>query len=134
MTYRDRILTCPHCGAVLDKPRGGSETWPCKACHGIALPRLELNRLLARFSEMVPSDLPLDLVPRATHLPPRACPACNEKMKAMTLLRVPVERCAKDDLVWFDPEELEATISSVIAEDDARKGWYRKLRELLFAN
>jgi hypothetical protein len=55
-------------------------------------------------------------------------------MSAMTLLRVPVDRCTKDDLVWFDPEELEAAISSVIAEDDARKGWYRKLRELLFAN
>lgn len=133
MTYRDRILMCPHCGAALDKPRAGRETWPCKACHGIAIPRPEVQRLLARFSEMVPTQLPLDMQPRASQAP-RLCPACNEKMTAMTLVGVPVERCAKDDLVWFDPEELEATINSVIAEDDARKGWYRKFRELLFAN
>lgn len=134
MTYRDRILMCPHCGAALDKPRGGRESYPCKACKGIALPRAEVMRLLARFSELIPKGLPLDLVPRTSSAPPRGCPACNEKMMTMTLLGVDVDRCAKDDLVWFDPEELENAITSVIAEDDARKSWYRKFRELLFAN
>ena len=134
MTYRDRMLMCPHCGAALDRPSRGRDTWPCKACHGIALPRAELHRVLARFSETVPRELPLVLTVRASSAPPRACPASNEKMTPVSLLDVPVDRCAKDDLVWFDPEELEAAIRSVIAEDDARKGWYRKLRELLFAN
>lgn len=133
MTYRDRILVCPHCGAALDRWRG-AEKWPCKACEGIALHRLELQRLLARFSAAVPSLLPIELVPRPTTTPARPCPACNEKMATASLLGVPVDRCTKDDLVWFDPQELETTITTVIAHDDARKGWYRKLRELLFAN
>jgi Zn-finger nucleic acid-binding protein len=134
MTYRDRILMCPHCGAALDRPKLGRETWPCQACHGVAIHRVELHRLLERFrADDVPSTS-LELQPRSTSAPPRACPACNEKMIAMTLVGVHVDRCAKDDLVWFDPQELEATISSVIAEHDASKGWYRKLRELLFAN
>ena len=134
MTYRDRILMCPHCGDALDKPRAGNERWPCNTCQGIALPRAELQRLLARFSESVVTTAPIELQPRVSAAPARRCPACNEKMMAAALLGVPVDRCAKDDLVWFDPEELEAAITSVIAEDDARKGWYRKLRELLFAN
>lgn len=131
MTYRDQILMCPHCGGSLDKPRTGFERWPCKACQGIAIRRPQLERLLARFSDT--NDLPFDLEPRASRAE-RACPACNAKMTPVTLLRVPVDRCTKDDLVWFDPDELETTIQTVIAEDDARKGWYRKLRELLFAN
>jgi Zn-finger nucleic acid-binding protein len=134
MTYRDRLLTCPHCGAALGRPKPARETWPCNVCHGIAIHRGELHRLLARFADDISTYLPLDMQPRPTHTPPRACPACNEKMTAMTLVGVPVDRCAKDDLVWFDPQELEATINSVIAEHDARKGWARKLRELLFAN
>lgn len=135
MTYRDRILMCPHCGAALERPRAGYDRWPCKACQGIALPRAELTRLLARFSEAVPKGLlPIELVARESTLPGRPCPACNEKMTAVTLLDAPVDHCVKDDLVWFDPEELEVAITTVIAKDDASKGWYRKFRELLFAN
>lgn len=134
MTYRDRNLMCPHCGAPLVKPRAGFERWPCKACQGIALPRVELERLLARFSPAVPTDLSIDLVPRTREAPQRPCPACSERMTAVTLLGLAVDRCLKDDLVWFDPEELEVAITTVIAEDDARKSWYRKFRELLFAN
>jgi Zn-finger nucleic acid-binding protein len=135
MTYRDRILMCPHCGAALDKPKAGYDRWPCNACQGVALPRPELEQLLARFSEAVPKGLlPIDLRPRESKVPARLCPACNEKMAAVALLDVPADRCMKDDLVWFDPEELESAINTVIAEDDARKGWYRKFRELLFAN
>ncbi|MGE0398189.1 MAG: hypothetical protein AB7T06_15915 [Kofleriaceae bacterium] len=134
MTYRDRNLICPHCGSPLDKPKVGFEKWPCNACDGIALQRIELERFLARFSELVPSALPITLAPRPSQHPPRPCPACNEKMGAKALFEVPVDHCAKDDLVWFDPEELESAINTVIAKDDARKGWYRKFRELLFAN
>lgn len=133
MTYRDRNFICPHCGAPLDKPRSGFERWPCNACQGIALPRLEVERLLGRFSDAVPNALPLDLLARESNAQ-RRCPACNEKMAAVSLLGVPVDRCVKDDLVWFDPAELETAITTVIEEDDARKGWYQKFRELLFAN
>ncbi len=134
MTYRDRILMCPHCGAALERPKAGYDRWPCSACQGIALPRTELERLLGRFSEAAPRGLPIELMPRQNQAPPRLCPACNEKMAAVALFDVPADRCHRDDLVWFDPKELEAAITTVIAEDDARKGWYRRFRELLFAN
>jgi Zn-finger nucleic acid-binding protein len=132
MTYRDRILMCPHCGASLDRPRHESESWRCKACQGIAIPRGELTKVLARFIDAPRPPLVFD--ERQASAPPRPCPACNEKMSPKMLYGVTVELCVKDDLVWFDPEELEATITTVIAADDARKGWYRKFRELLFAN
>jgi len=121
---------CPHCGTELDRPKRGKETWPCKKCHGVAIHADELHRLLSRFVDGHDTH---ELSPRVT-AQVRVCPACNDRMSPATMVDVAVDRCAKDNLVWFDPQELEAAIHSVIAEQDARKGWMQKLRDLLFAN
>jgi Zn-finger nucleic acid-binding protein len=135
VTYRDRLLTCPRCGKPLDR-KTRRERWPCHACHGVAVEIGELIRLLARVvPELVPHGTTrLDTPTRAPHEAALICAACGQPMTPVELHGVKLDRCYKDQLVWFDATELDKVIDIAIADQEARKGWTQKLRDLLFAN
>ena len=132
MTYRDRLLTCPRCGKPLQR-RTRRERWPCHACKGVAVETSEVVRLLAR---VVPdfTGHTLDTEDRAPHETPLICAACGQPMRPVALQGVALDRCDKDQLVWFDATELDRVIDGAIADHEARKGWAKRLRDLLFAN
>lgn len=133
MTYRDQLLTCPRCGKPLDlRPR--RESWPCHACKGVAIDAGELLRVLARVVPELGTATGLAMHRRATLGPALICAACHLPMTPVELHGIPLDRCDKDDLVWFDVNELDQLIDAVIADQEARKGWRQKLRDLLFAN
>jgi Zn-finger nucleic acid-binding protein len=132
MTYRDQLLSCPRCASPLDK-RTRRESWPCPACRGVAVDLEDLARLLAR---VVPQrgTQAVDTPARATSDRPLLCAACGQAMRPVELHGVALERCDKDELVWFDATKLDALIDAVIEDADARRSWHQKLRDLLFAN
>jgi Zn-finger nucleic acid-binding protein len=132
MIYRDQHLSCPRCSNPLDK-RTRRESWPCPACGGVAVDLEELAHLLAR---VVPErgTAKVDTPARATSDRALLCPACGRAMRAVELSGVALERCDKDELVWLDDTKLDLLIDAVIEDADARRSWYQKLRDLLFAN
>ena len=132
MTYRDQLLSCPRCASPLDR-RTARESWPCPACRGVAVDLEELARLLAR---VVPDrgTAKVETPARATDARALICAACGLPMRAVELHGVALERCDKDQLVWFDATKLDALIDAVIEDADARRSWHQKLRDLLFAN
>ena len=135
MTYRDRILSCPTCATPLDKPRYKAESFKCRGCGGHAMHEDDLGRLLARYAPERFSMGKVPISPRPEPAPiHRACPACHQPMNAVALDVLPLDACATDRLVWFDPDELEAAIQAVLAERDANRGWMKRVRDLLFAN
>ena len=132
MIYRDQHLSCPRCQSPLDR-RDRRESWPCAACNGVAVDLEELARLLAR---VVPERGTSKVETAARTADERAllCAACGQPMRAVELHGVAIERCDKDELVWFDATKLDGLIDAVIEDADARRSWHQKLRDLLFAN
>lgn len=132
MTYRDRLLTCPRCGKPLER-RTRHEAWPCRSCHGVAVEVPELVRLIRR---VVPDAAghALDTARRVSAVPSIACAACGGPMQPVQFHGVALDRCYRDDLVWFDAAQLDQVIDLAIADHEARKGLMQKLRDLLFAN
>lgn len=136
MLYRDRMLTCPRCEATLQR-RAATESWLCRGCGGVAVEISELIRILARFApDLVPHGGVRGLETRAlaATAPALRCAACNQPMTPVELHGVRLERCYQDQLVWFDETQLDVVIDAAIADHEARKGWGRRLRDLLFAN
>lgn len=134
MTYRDRLLACPRCGAPLERP-ARRESWSCRACNGVALELEELIRLLLRFSSDLvdrgSNDIDAPTIDDAVGLP---CPVCVQPMRPVSLHGVRGDRCDRDQLIWFDSSELELVIEGAIDSHDARKSMVQRLRELLFAS
>jgi Zn-finger nucleic acid-binding protein len=134
VTYRDRLLTCPRCGKPLTRSTR-RERWSCRACQGVAIEVAELVRQLAFVVPDLVPRVSADLVTakRAAHEPALPCAVCGQVMEPVELQGVLLDRCYKDQLVWFDASELDRVIESALAEHHARKSWVQRLRELLFA-
>jgi Zn-finger nucleic acid-binding protein len=133
MTYRDQLLSCPRCAKPLDR-RPQRESWPCPACQGIAIDAEELTRLLARLVPELATAGVIDTPARTSTERALICAACGQPMKPVELHGVPLDRCYRDELIWFDADKLDLLLDAVIADAEARKGWAQKLRDLLFAN
>ncbi len=136
MTYRDRLLTCPRCGSMLEH-RTRRESWPCQACGGVAVEVGELIRLLHGVAPDLLAHRGADSFetpPRISLDPPVICAACGQPTKPVIFHGVELDRCLKDELVWFDPTELDRVLDAAIAAHEARKSWIEKLRDLLYAN
>ena len=133
MTYRDQLLSCPRCAKPLHR-RLQRESWPCPACEGIAIDSEELTRLLARVVTELATTGIVDTPARASSERALICAACGQSMKPVALHGVPLDRCYRDELIWFDAGKLDQLLDAVIADAEARKGWAQKLRDLLFAN
>lgn len=135
MLYRDRLLTCPRCGDLLERSRR-HESWRCGGCGGVAVDSGELVRILLRYAPGSLERGGLRGLPTRAVAAPRGvgCAACGVPMRPLQLHGVRLDRCDHDRLVWFDTHQLDFVIDATIAEHEARKGWGRRLRDLLFAN
>lgn len=133
MTYRDQLLSCPRCAKPLDR-RTQRESWPCPACGGVAIDSEELSRLLARVVPSLGTAEKLATPSRATSERALICAACGQPMRPVELHGVALDRCDRDELIWFDATKLDLLIDAVIEDADARRSWHQKLRDLLFAN
>jgi Zn-finger nucleic acid-binding protein len=135
VTYRDRLLSCPRCGATLERTTR-HETWPCPACGGVAVELGELIRLLLRYAPelLPPGSNRLATKPRATVSLPLRCAACTKPMQPVELHGVALDRCPHDELLWFEANQLDVVIDAAIADVEARRSWAQRLRDLLFAN
>ena len=133
MTYRDQLLSCPRCAKPLDR-RTQRESWPCPACGGVAIDSEELSRLLARVVPVLATAGPILTPPRTTSERALFCVAGGQPMRAVELHGVALDRCYRDELIWFDDNKLDELLDAVIQDADARRSWHQKLRDLLFAN
>ena len=126
---------CPVCGAALHEVvYEGTTILACLVCGGRGLNHEQVETILARreagftpeqkrlaeafktaHRHLAPSGpagvpaqgLPPAVAPRDTAL---ACPQCKDPMRRDTWTArhpVPVDRCARCDLVWFDHNQLE---------------------------
>lgn len=133
MTYRDQLLSCPRCAKPLDR-RTQRESWPCPACGGVAIDSEELSRLLARVVPSLATDDVVATGARTTSDRALICAACGQPMRPVELHGVALDRCYRDELIWFDADKLDELLDAVIEDADARRSWHQKLRDLLFAN
>lgn len=133
VTYRDQLLSCPRCAKPLDR-RAQRESWPCHACDGVAVDSEELSRLLARVVPSLATAEPIVTPARTTTERALICAACGQPMRAVELHGVALDRCYRDELIWFDAAELDELLDAVIEDAEARRSWHQKLRDLLFAN
>ena len=62
------------------------------------------------------------------------CAACAKPMRAVRLEGVEIDRCYQDELIWFDPAELDRVLASAIERIEERRGWLARLLDHLYAN
>jgi Zn-finger nucleic acid-binding protein len=144
---------CPDCSASLALTNHGTfDAWVCPAGHGLAA---TLSEVYERAQE---DDLATlwraarAAVPGSGH---RACPMCQQRMVAVDAAvdpdeakegepgdgpathEVPVDVCVRDQVIWFDVDELEAmpadlpepapTAEHEAALQDIRSAWGESL-------
>lgn len=113
MPYRDRRMACPRCGGdLVAYPQ--REKWQCKACIGVLLGPAELA------ADLVAVEWPARTAgPAGSTLAPVGCPACGERMQQVELFGIELERCPRDQFVWFDSGELGHARAQLEAHRDA---------------
>ena len=106
-------------------------------CAWYALALCGLVRLVMRVAPSLLVNRGVDGLatpPRSPSQPPVICAACGQPTKPVTFHGVDLDRCFKDELVWFDATELDRVLDAAIADHDSRKSWIERLRDLLYAN
>jgi Zn-finger nucleic acid-binding protein len=132
VVYRDRPLACPRCGDELVR-RAAHDRWRCVQCRGAALTTAELVRgLLALAPELLrdgrgPVTLTNERRPVTAPVP---CPACGDAMDRVLMGHVDIDRCFRDDMLWFDDWEHVAVVAAT--RDRDKHHWLRALLATLF--
>jgi Zn-finger nucleic acid-binding protein len=125
MPYRDERMACPRCGIELVAyPQ--RDKWRCKSCVGMLLGPAELE------ADLVAVEWPTrtSASARSTHAPV-GCPACGERMQQVELFGIELERCTRDQLVWFDGGELGYVRAYLDASRDAESPLGKRLLAVL---
>jgi Zn-finger nucleic acid-binding protein len=133
--YRDIRLSCPRCRVELDR-KNRRESWRCSRCLGFAVETGTVVRKLYMISpDLVPGGgadgLPTYPRRNAQVLP---CAACGKPMRPVRLQGVEIDRCYQDEMIWFDPDELDQVLTSAIERMDTRRSWIGRLLDRLYAN
>ena len=107
---RDAYATCPRCGAALDPQ---AKRLVCTEGCGVLVTEDELRTLVRDMYGVKPQH-PIELVfePPQQPEPARTCPSCTTEMTKHVLYTIQVDRCAVHG-VWFDRDELAATLAKV---------------------
>jgi Zn-finger nucleic acid-binding protein len=104
MTYEDRDLPCPRCGANLVRYEQ-RDKWRCPACRGALVGAGQLEVEIGELAKSVIDD-PADPARMALH----PCPICAYPMTPYTIgsgqTGIELDRCVDDTLVWFDHAEI----------------------------
>ncbi|HEU0033451.1 MAG TPA: hypothetical protein VFQ53_22620 [Kofleriaceae bacterium] len=101
MAYRDAPLRCPRCQVEL-VPKS-AERWRCPSCRGVAMTSGEVVRGI----QAIAPDLrgKPGATPKPPHPTSMRCPACDDRMEQLCAGSLELDRCVRDDLVWFDDWE-----------------------------
>lgn len=132
--YRDRPITCPRCRVQLQWHEV-TDRWRCAMCAGSVLGIPEVVRELL---VIAPDLLPPKGVAGITTLGRRStttltCPACGAPMEPVFLGGVHVDRCYRDELIWFDDRELDRVLATARSQREARhQTWLGRLVTVLF--
>ena len=122
VTYRDRVLGCPRCSAELERS-DTRDRWQCPQCRGDLF---SVEETLKELHAIVP-DLgrgQLVIEQRRTVAEPLRCPACGASMEPSQFGGVDIDRCEKDQLLWFDGGEHPLLLDHARDDDGARaKSW-----------
>ena len=130
MTYRDRPLQCPRCGGELVRP-DISDHWRCTRCRGVLAGVSDVARRLVEVApDLAPEghirDLPT--LERRRTVDPVTCPACAAQMAPVFLGGLDVDRCYDDELLWFDPGELDHVLEIAATQhEDRHPHWLVRL-------
>ena len=118
--HKDARLGCPSCKEAALTYAG--DRWPCETCAGVFV---ETAALIAMVSDV--ANRPWEPPAVAGGLGERPCPVCGEAMLVEVFEAVTVDHC-KAHGVWFDEDELQATLQHAIESDpNSTGGWLKKL-------
>jgi len=136
VTYRDRAIQCSRCGTELVR-NTAHDTWQCRKCNAVLTGIGELAHALMMVAPHLAGDGHVRDVPmigRRTAAPPLACPACGDGMEPVFLGGVELDRCTRDELVWFDGGELELVLDVAREQDRADdRSWLRRVLDVWLA-
>lgn len=117
--FRGHDLTCPRCAGAKLEFEG--MRWSCATCSGAFV---EDAALAAMVSDVTNAEWKL---PAASGKPgERRCPVCATAMIQQDLEATPIDRCAAHG-VWFDDDELQATLQHASDPPSGIGGWLRRL-------
>lgn len=122
MTYRDRPISCPRCRTELARV-DGSERWMCHKCGGLLAGVTEvIDELLVVAPHLAPPGGIGDLstIPRLATAE-NSCPLCGDPMEPIFLGARELDRCRRDEVIWFDDAELEQVLD--VARGQPRRSW-----------
>jgi Zn-finger nucleic acid-binding protein len=130
VAYRDRPLDCPRCKRELGRA-AAAERWDCAACGGVLFGVGELARALVEIDpELAPDGHVVDVptLGRRSNEPLLACSICGDSLEPVFLGGIDVDRCYRDEVVWFDRGELASVFDRALAQhSEQHVSWLRKL-------
>ncbi len=114
-------MDCPVCKkAMIVLELDEVEIDHCPCCGGIWLDAGELELLLGNYEEK-DNLLSSFRVDKSTKEDKRRCPICLKKMEKVlcgTDRKVRIDKCRKNDGIWFDEGELEDIVSMAAFDKD----------------
>ncbi len=114
-------MDCPVCKkAMIVLELDEVEIDHCLCCGGIWLDAGELELLLGNYEEK-DNLLSSFRVDKSTKEDKRRCPICLKKMEKVlcgTDRKIRIDKCRKNDGVWFDKGELEDIVSMAAFDKD----------------
>lgn len=132
MTYRDRPLDCPRCKRELGRA-GATERWDCASCGGALYGVGEVAQVLVAIApELAPDGHVVDVptLGRRSGEPLLVCSICGDSLEPVFLGGIDVDRCYRDQVIWFDRGELARVLDRASGQHDAKRmSWLRKLFE-----
>ena len=102
MPWRDARFRCPHCAAALAR-YDARDKWRCKACLGTLVGATELKLELGALGAHL-GDPAISLLPGGWQT--KGCPGCGDTMTPINLGPLTLDRCDREQLLWFDRGEL----------------------------
>lgn len=112
--YRERSVSCPHCGDELT-PAGAR--LGCASCKGMWIEERVLDEMVREMHDGA-GALRLTARERDREV---SCPVCRTTLDNVLLEGVPVERCPARHGVWFDADELQVALRAVAAGEPAAR-------------
>lgn len=123
MTYRDRPVTCPRCSLELTRV-DARDRWSCGGCKSLLYGIGEVvDELVTVAPDLLPQETVRDITmpARRSFAPALACPTCGENMDPVFLGGVNLDRCYRDNVVWFDRGELEDVLDVAREQRQSRE-------------
>jgi Zn-finger nucleic acid-binding protein len=105
------------------------ERWSCSKCRGVLF---GLGEVVARLVAIAPDLVPEGGIGDVSTIGRRSvdhvlCAVCGAEMEPVFLGGVDVDRCYRDQMLWFDFGELELVMEQAREQRDDRASWLARL-------